>query len=163
MGSILDDTWDSLTGKTWNNMTGKANPKDQYANQSVDYNRFSKDGKFLGKETVDGLTNSELQDRINSQKADPKAWNKLDLEARQKIIDAGGGTTAKKSIPDKIDDVKAKAGEIAAKTGETVSKASKTAYDHISSNLPAYGGAAVAGLGAYGLYKYLKGKKEKKV
>jgi len=151
MKSILESfTADAVRfGK---NITGKDAPQDQYDINGVEYTLFRKGTPV--KHTVTGLTASEAQDRINSLKADPKVWNKLDLEARPKIIDTGGGTTAKKSIPDKIDDV-------ATKTGETVSKASKTAYDHVSDNLPAYGGAAVAGLGAYGLYKYLKGKKEK--
>jgi len=158
MRSILESfTADAVRfGK---NITGKDAPQDQYDINGVEYTLFRKGTPV--KHTVTGLTASEAQDRINSLKADPKAWNKLDLEARRKIVNTGGETTAKKSIPDKIDDVKVKAGEIAAKTGETVSKASKTAYDHIASNLPAYGGAAVAGLGAYGLYKYLKNKKKK--
>lgn len=123
----------------------------------------SKTGQVKSLFNTKGLTRSEAQQRENIFNAYRRQYDKADFEKRREIIDAGKDIEAKKSIPEKIDDVKAKAGEIAAKTGETVSKASKTAYDHIASNLPAYGGAAVAGLGAYGLYKYLKGKKEKKV
>jgi len=54
--------------------------------------------------------------------------------------------------------------------GQAINQASQTlrnvggqTVNHVADNLGTYGGVAAAGLGAYGLYKYLKGRKEKKL
>jgi len=124
---------------------GNVSPQDQYANKSMEWSKKDVNGNLVKGEKVDGLTKSEVDDRQNFINYSPKHVSKLDLKKRREIIDVGGETTAKKSTGEKAIDA--------------ISSTSKTAYDHISSNLPAYGGVAAAGLGAYGLYKYLKKKK----
>lgn len=116
-------------------LAGQAGAQDEVGDWAVTTRQKNgKDGsetKYVGKH----YTNDESNKRMN------KRADELDLAARKKLVDAGGDVTP---------NIETKAKLLAGDIGS-----------HITKNLPAYGGAAVAGLGAYGLYKYLKNKKKK--
>jgi len=95
-------------------------------------------------------------------------------EKAQKLIDnsinylSDKYNTSKKYIQKKSNEYLTDTpGEKAQKLIDGSIDSGKKLYNDISSkvsdNLPMYGGAAIAGLGTYGLYKYLKNRKRKTI